>query len=165
MKERPVYHRAGDENIYVQETPERNLWFAVIERALKDYCFFFDRLLTTGTGNLIVYEGLDVEKRQTFNLKAIAELNRLRWFIFNTELLQFNLQYLGEQLYEDGDSAVECIRAEAARQFKLHFVTIEHTNRFPIITNYIRENINVDKMETATVESKLRYKRYRLQVD
>jgi hypothetical protein len=34
------------------ETPERNLWFAVIERALKDYCFFFDRLCNTGNGSL-----------------------------------------------------------------------------------------------------------------
>lgn len=160
-----MHYRAGDESVYVQETPERNLWFAVIERALKDYCFFFDRLLTTGTGNLIVYEGMDQEKRQTFNLKAIAELNRLRWFIFERELLEFNLQYLGEQLYEDGGSAVECIRAEAARQFKLHFITVEKTNRFPMICNYIRDTINVDKMQTATVESKLRYKRYRLQVD
>jgi len=29
---------------YIPETAERNLWFAVIERALKDYCFFFDQL-------------------------------------------------------------------------------------------------------------------------
>ena len=149
----------------VPETPERNLWFAVIERALKDYCFFFDRLLNTGNGSLVIYERMNDNYRQSFHLKAIAELNRLRWFLFTREQVPFNLEYLAEQLYDDGVGAAQSIRAVAIKQFKRHFLEAEAANKFEHIIRYVRENIAIDKMETAETESTLRHKRYRLIVD
>ncbi len=144
------------------ETPERNLWFAVLERALKDYCFFFDKLVNTGNGHIIAYERMNDSMRQSFNLQAIAELNRLRWFIFDKEPQPFNLEYLAEQLYEDGEGAAQAIRKEAIKQFKRHFIEAETAGKFPVITAYIRSNIAVDKMQAAETESSLRFKRYRL---
>lgn len=144
------------------ETPERNLWIAVIERALKDYCFFFDRLVTTGNGQLIVYTNLDEVKRQNFNLQAIAELNRLRGWIFTRKPEPYNLQWLSDQLFDTSDSAADAIRREALKQFKLHFLQVEERNEFGFITHYIRNNVNIDGMPTAVQQSSLRFKRYRL---
>lgn len=153
--------RSGEEEPS-RETPERNLWFAVIERALKDYCFFFNKLSSTGYGHLLNCESRSPMFPNDFNLKAIAEFNRLRWFLFEKEPHPFNLAYLTEQLYEDGDSAASCIRKQAVKQFKLHFITTEELGRFEAITSYIRQNIRISQSDAAEKESALRYKKFRL---
>ena len=165
MKDKPATLLIAEDIYMVPETPERNLWFAVIERALKDYCFFFDRLLNTGNGSLVIYERMNDNYRQSFHLKAIAELNRLRWFLFTREQLPFNLEYLAEQLYDDGEGAAQSIRVVAMKQFKRHFLETEATKKFERITQHVRENIAIDKMDTADTEIALRHKRYRLVVD
>lgn len=142
------------------EIPERNLWFAVIERALKDYCYFFDKLINPGSTQ-IIYRGVP-DYRDEFQLKAIYEFNRLRWFLFEKESKQFNLTYLADQLYEDGDGAASSIRREAIRQFKAHFDEAESRGRFMKIIHYIKENTNVVNAEAAKQISPLRHKRYRL---
>jgi len=142
------------------ESPERNLWFAVIERALKDYCFFFDKLSNPGSAALIYFDGAD--HKNQFQLKAIYEFNRLRWFIFEKEPSEFNLAYLADQLYDDGDSAASMIRREATRQFRLHFDEAEQKGRFMGIIHYIRENTGIIKAQAAEKVSPLRYRRYRI---
>lgn len=151
-----------DEEPISHETPERNLWFAVIERALKDYCFFFDKLLNTGTGHLIQYDSLTADNKNNFQIKAIYEYNRLRWFLFDREPAQFNLTYLADQLYEDGDGAASSIRKEALQQFKRHFNQAEERGQFMAIIHYIKENTNIMRLEAATKESSLRNKRHRI---
>lgn len=144
------------------ETPERNLWFAVIERALKDYCFFFDKLLNTGNGQLIHYDVLTADNKNNFHIKAIYEFNRLRWFLFEKEPAEFNLTYLTDQLYEDGAGAASSIRKEASKQFKRHFNEAEERGRFMAVIHYIKENTNISRAQAADKESSLRNKRYRL---
>jgi hypothetical protein len=152
----------SEQDLASNETPERNLWFAVIERALKDYCFFFDKLGSSGTGNLIPYEIFDSDRKNQFNIKAIYEFNRLRWFIFTKEPEPFNLEYLAEQLYDDGPGAASSIRKEAKEQFKLHFDQADKKGRFQAVLHYIKENTNVERSVSATQISRLRYKRHRL---
>jgi len=142
------------------EVPERNLWFAVIERALKDYCYFFDRLINPGSTHLVYSDGLN--HKDQFQLKAIYEFNRLRWFLFEKEPAEFNLAYLADQLYEDGDGAAASIRKEAIRQFKTHFDEAERRGQFMKIIHYIKENTGVAYSEAADKVSPLRTKRYRL---
>jgi hypothetical protein len=157
-----IYMPIFDEEPISHETPERNLWFAVIERALKDYCFFFDKLYSTGSGQLIQYESLTVDNKSHFHIKAIYEFNRLRWFIFEKEPAQFNLSYLAEQLYEDGEGAASSIRKEASKQFKLHFDKAEERGQFMAVIHYIKENTGVMRSESAQKESALKNKRHRL---
>lgn len=151
-----------DEEPVSHETPERNLWFAVIERALKDYCFFFDKLTHSGSGHLIHYDSLTADNKNSFQIKAIYEFNRLRWFLFDKEPAEFNLAYLADQLYEDGDGAASSIRKEASRQFKLHFNQAEERGRFMAVIHYIKENTNVMNQTAADKQSALKNKRYRL---
>jgi hypothetical protein len=153
---------SSDQDLPSNETPERNLWFAVIERALKDYCFFFDKLYSSGSGNLIPYETYDNDRKNQFNIKAIYEFNRLRWFIFTKDPEPFNLEYLAEQLYEDGEGAAASIRKEAKEQFKLHFDEADKKGRFQAVLYYIKENTGVERSVSATETSKLKYKRHRL---
>lgn len=159
---RPWKTSKSGEDSPSNETPERNLWFAVIERALKDYCFFFNKLSTTGQGQLINCESRSPTFNNDFNLKAIGEFNRLRWFLFEKEPHPFNLTYLTEQLYDDGESAASCIRKQAVMQFKLHFLTTEELGRFVAITSYIRDRIRICPSDAAEKESALRYKKFRL---
>lgn len=154
-------YKSGDEELPI-DMPERNLWLAVIERALKDYCFFFDKLCNTGTGQLIDINRLNKENLHDFNMKAIGQFNRLRWFIYSKEYRPFNLTYLTTELYEDGEGTAQLIRKEASKQFKLHLKEMEDRSRFVAIVHYIKENTNAAESELAEKESKLRHKRYRM---
>ena len=154
------YRSEDDGNSF--ETPERNLWFAVIERALKDYCFFFDKLKNKNQGNFIHYESLSHNSRLDFNIRAIGEFNRLQWFFFDRNAQPFNLEYLNEQLYEDGYGNADRIRKEAKEQFKRNFLQAEENNRFVAVTSYIRENTNIESTVAANVDSNLQHKRFRI---
>jgi len=147
-----------------QETPERSLWFAVIERALKDYCYFFDRLNHSNSNDLLKHDNTNKLTKNEFNLKAIAELNRLRWFIFAKDPIPFNLEYLSEQLYDDGHGIASQIRKEAAKHFKLNLMEAENTGQYIAIIRYVYESTTAYKAEPASEESKLRHKRFRVLV-
>lgn len=132
-------HFRSDEDPPSDETPERNLWFAVIDRALKDYCFFFDKLLSTGSGKLIDSEKLAGKYNSAFTIKAITEFNKLKWFLFERTPKQFNLEYLSEQLYENPESMASHIRSEAEKRFREHLAEAERRNQFVALLRYIRE--------------------------
>lgn len=155
-------NKNGDDEDPLRYMPERALWFAVIERALKDYCFFFDRLCHTGQGHLISYESKSPSFANDFTLKAIGEYNRLRWFIYEKSPKPFNLQYLTEQLYEDGESAVSSIRKQVTKQFTLNLAEAEDLQRFVAVTSYVRKNTNLPLEVTDHTEMPLRHKRFRV---
>lgn len=150
-----------DEEGEFPTTPERELWLAVIERALKDYCFFFDKLLNTGNGQLIRWEELASSQRKVFNIKAIAEFNRLCWFLFEKSACPFNLQFLCDHLYDDSQGMTDYIRKQATQQFKLHFLEQEKKEQFVAILAFIKETTNVEEVHPATFVSSLKFKRYR----
>ena len=154
-------YKSDDDPLEI-DMPERNLWLAVIERALKDYCFFFDKLCNSGSGQLVDYNKLTYTGQYDFNLKAIGQFNRLRWFIYSKECKPFNLTYLANELYEDGDGIAGLIRSEASKQFRLHLQEFEEKNQFVAITHYIKENTTAADSEAAAKESTLRHKRYRM---
>jgi hypothetical protein len=147
---------------YIPETPERNLWLAVVERALKDYCFFFDQLTKTSNGHVIDVSKLQMHHRNSFNLKAIAELNRLRWFLFDKTPTPFNFEYICQELYSDGKGLADEIRKQASQQFKLHFDETTQKGTFAAIRDYISDTTKIAYAEPAKVESPLRHKRYRI---
>ena len=152
---------AVDQEAAVLKTPERELWFAVIERALKDYCFFFDKILTTGNGHLIRYDELHKVHRQSFNLKAIAVINRLRWFLFEKQPVPFNLTFLLEQLYDDDTHVAAHIREQAAKQFKLHCAEIEARGMFQAVISYVTNTTEETHGAPSASFSTLKTKRYR----
>jgi len=146
--------------------PERTLWLAVIERALKDYCFFFDYLEKLPQPSVKKTFHLDqMDRKNVMYRKTIGEFARLRWFLFDKYPRPFNLSYLMRELYHDDESMAEAMRKQAKEQFKLQLDQIRQQNRFNIIVKYIEENTNADSATPALQESSLRTKRYRLTTD
>jgi hypothetical protein len=145
--------------------PERTLWLAVIERALKDYCFFFDRLegLPQVTVKAMAKEQ-ELERKNVMYHRTVGDFSRLRWFLFDPYPTPFNLTYLIRELYDD-ESIAEAMRKQAKEQFKLQFDKVRTLGKYRVITRYIEENTGADKATPATEESKLRNKRYRLTTD
>jgi hypothetical protein len=148
-----------------QDFPERTLWLAVIERALKDYCFFFDRLegLPQQGIHKTFHERNSARKNVMYH-KIIGDFSRLRWFLFNPTPSPFNLTYLACELYND-ESIAEAMRKQAKEQFKLQLDKVRAQGKFALIVKYIEENTGADKAVAAAEESKLRNKRYRLNTD
>lgn len=157
--------RNQNEEYVTRDFPERTLWLAVIERALKDYCFFFDRL--EGLPHISIkrtFHEKVIDRKNVMYRKTIGELARLRWFLFEPQPVAFNLSYLIRELYED-DSLADEMRKQAKEQFKLQLDKVRAQGRFALIVKYVEENTNADKATPAAEESKLRYKRYRLSTD
>lgn len=158
MPEKKKVYFLEDDFASFPETPERNLWLAVIERAFKDYCFFFDKLEARHNHAFLQKKTVgDYMKK-----KCIAEITRLRWFIFEKSQMPFNLQYLVTELYEDSDNVLSALRKSAREQFARHVSEkLEHPIFKPIIDHIV---MHTDALhhQAATVESTLRYKRYRL---
>lgn len=121
--------------------PERELWFAVIERAVKDYAAFFDKALDAKKGLLGSYHFIAPRKSDNFCLKAIYELERLRWFLFSNEKEEFNLAFLAEQLYDDGSGVVTQIREEAKRLFLFGLENSKDRESLSRLISHIYENM------------------------
>jgi len=148
-----------------QDFPERTLWLAVIERALKDYCFFFDRLEgLSQVGMRTILHEQKCDRKNVMYHKTIGDFSRLRWFLFDPYPSPFNLTYLTCELYND-ESIAEAMRKQAKEQFKLQLDKVRAQGKFALIVKYIEENTGADKAVAAAEESKLRNKRYRLNTD
>lgn len=147
-------------------SPERTLWLAVIERALKDYCFFFDYLDRLPQPSVKKTFHLDqMDRKNVMYRRTIGDFSRLRMFLFDRHPRPFNLSYLMRELYNDDESMAEAMRKQAREQFKLQLDKIREQGRFNVIVKYIEENTNADKTTPAAQESSLRTKRYRLTTD
>lgn len=154
-----------EEHVSPNESSERTLWTAVIERAMKDYCFFFDWVESSSR----IYKKRATDKLQNircvnFVTKSIGEFNRLQWFLFSNEMQPFNLYYITEQLHDDSGLR-ERLRTMAREQFKLNLDKAIAGDKFPAITSYILKNTNAHKETPAAAESTLRQKRYRIIFD
>ena len=147
-----------DAETNVGDCPERTLWLAVIEKAIKDYCFFFDKLSGGPSDSLIGHYKMSSRMYR----KCVIELNRLHWFLFTKECTPWNLQYLVTILYENPDDVLACIRTAAREQFARHLAETELKNTYPQLILYIKNNTTAATHKSAPTESKLRYKRYRL---
>lgn len=144
---------------------ERTLWIAVVERAMKDYCFFFDWWESYSK----VYKHkaehkLFMGKKNNLTLRAIGEINRLRWFLFDTTPKPYNLEYISTELYDE-PGIKENLRKIAKEQFKLNLDKTIADNRFKPITDYVIENTDAYKQQSAAEESNLKQKRFRLNLD
>jgi hypothetical protein len=138
--------------------PERDLWLAVVERAMRDYCFFFDKLFNHAS---IAKWSPKIETNLSFH-KAITELNRLRWFFFGDIPEPFNLKYIMEALYEDCEGMTKLVRKTVSEQFKRHVEQIEADGKFVRIVDYIKNETNAMNVKTACSESRLKNRRFRV---
>lgn len=156
---KPTYPKIGveaDEGITI--FPEGELWLAVIERAIRDYCFFFDNALSYSCKTR--WGPRTEENVQT--VKCIRELQRLRWFLFEETPEPFNMQYILENLFDDYDAIGKEIRAQAKSEFKKHLEEMEQKRMFLGLIAYIKANTNAMDAIVTAVEVSLKNKRLRV---
>lgn len=149
----------------ITESPERTLWLAVIERAMKDYCFFFDRLQRyENCNNFRDIDRFQHNPKSKSHGNAVAEFERLRWFIYDLQPIEFNLAYLSLVLYDDEGFACQ-VRQAADAYFKRHLDETKAKGIFPYIVKHMVETSNVDAAVPAAKDSPLKFKRYRIDPD
>lgn len=149
----------------ILDLPERMLWLAVVERALKDYCFFFDRLTGADQGHRVMQSTTNFAKsKRGYNLqKARAEYQRLVWFMFDDQPTPFNLEYICTQLYDDGTGVADGFRRESLRLLNRHIADTMAEFHYPHLVTFIRDV--TPKLQDASEprdKDKFRTKRYRL---
>lgn len=147
-----------------ENLPERTLWLAVISRAMRDYCFFFDRLSSEDYSPPYTAKG-SRKSYTTLYHKAIAEFSRLRFWFNNPNPHPFNLVYIGHMLYEDGDGFAECIRKQAHAFLAAHLEEVEKENKYPELLKHFRQFIASDILPEDGQAKKFHYKRFRYYVN
>ena len=140
------------------ESAERNLWLAVIERALKDYCFFFDRIQEKGTD----YLTKGCKGKKSSRNKCLHEISRLRWFLYGIPAEPFNLEYLITELYDDSDNVLQSIRSHATSQFKRHILEQQDKGKFDALVSEMYSFVPDCPIAPAATESTLRQRRNRV---
>lgn len=140
------------------ESAERNLWLAVIERALKDYCFFFDRIQEKGTD----YLTKGCKGKKSSRNKCLHEISRLRWFLYGIPAEPFNLEYLITELYDDSDNVLQSIRSHATSQFKRHILEQQDKGKFDALVSEMYGFVPECPIAPAATESTLRQRRNRV---
>lgn len=140
------------------ESAERNLWLAVIERALKDYCFFFDRIQEKGTD----YLTKGCKGKKSSRNKCLHEISRLRWFLYGIPAEPFNLEYLITELYDDSDNVLQSIRNHATSQFKRHILEQQDKGKFDALVSEMYGFVPDCPIAPAATESTLRQRRNRV---
>jgi hypothetical protein len=164
LSKKALYSNDDTERL-ITESPERTLWLAVIERALKDYCFFFDRLQRyENCNNFRDIDRFQYNPKSRTHGNAVAEFERLRWFLFDLQPIEFNLTYLSLVLYDNEGFAFQ-VRKAADKYFKRHLDQTKEKGIFPHIIAYIVENSPADSATAALEDSPLRFKRYRIDSD
>lgn len=156
MKKRKYPSMSEEIEPDVLRFPERDLWLAVIERAVRDYCFFFDKLFSHAakeTWGRKTESNLSVSK----SAKIFADL---RWFLFCEDSEEFNLQYLFEHMYDDYDMKLGAMRKQLKEQFKLHLQQTEASGKFLNIIKRIKLQADTMKVKAARDESLLKHKRF-----
>lgn len=155
---KPTYPKIGVEaEEHTLICPEAELWLAVIERAIRDYCFFFDNAFSFSSKN----RWMPRTEENVHTIHCIRELQRLRWFIFEKTPEPFNMQYLLENLFDDYDEIGKQIRAQASSAFKKHIESTELKGIFRGIIGYIKANTNAMEALVTTVDVSLKNKRLR----
>lgn len=157
MRQRPYPEMNIDEENQFT-FPEKELWMAVIDRALRDYCFFFEKLFHHSAKKKW---GASVEDNLS-SVKAIRELNRLRWFLFAEEPQEFNMQYILENIYDNYDEIGASIRYYAKQQFRRHVEEIEKLGTFKSLVMYIRNETKAMDVPAATTDNPIRRRRLRV---
>lgn len=140
--------------------PERTLWLAVVERALKDYYQFFtawERKLNVQ--NYHKKQRMWQEDSPDFEFQALLEFRRLHEFIFDRRVRPNNLEYIADMLYDT--KIVENFRKVAKEQFLAHINEMEAKGKFVHIIAKIRDQI-ADNSTTTNVPLR-KFKRFRVE--
>ena len=140
--------------------PERTLWLAVVERALKDYCQFFtawERKLNVQ--NYTKKQRMWKEDDPEFKRQALLEFKKLHEFIFDITPRPNNVEYIAEMLYDT--KIVDNFRQVAREQFLAHINEMEASGKFVDIIAQIRKYI-VNDGETNNVPTR-KFKRFRVE--
>jgi hypothetical protein len=151
MKLPPITINAEEEQ---KLSPEKALWLAVIERGIRDYCFYFEWIQQHRMNcDIAQHERFYGNHRNAFVLKTIGEYNRLCWFMFSEDSTPYNLSYIFEMLDGD-DDMLENIRLLSKKQFKLHLDKIQEANMFPRVIEHILQTTDFTsiKEDIASIE-------------
>ena len=162
MKYKPPPEALVDPDCNETQFPEKNLWLAVVDRAVKDYCGFFDKLFMVGFSH---GKFLNVVGRIESNLSIIQtmyELNRLRWFLFEENPEPFNMQYIMESLYDNHEGMLSCMRNEITKKFNDHVDAVERLGKFPRLIHYIKNDTTALTEGSLRREQAVKRKKYQI---
>jgi hypothetical protein len=127
-------------------TPEKALWLAVIERGMRDYCFYFEWIqqhrMSHDAGQ---QERLYSPHRTNYAIKSISEYNKLRWFVFSDKPREYNMIYIFEMI-DGSDALLAEMRRLCKAQFKLHLDKVKEAGMFPFIVQHVLNEQDFDEV-------------------
>ncbi len=115
------------------KTPEQELWCMVLDRALTDYAFFYDWLITLDRDS--VSDNAD----QTANMTR--ELRTLEWFLFAKESVPHNLNWIIDYCYDGDDLLGRTIKKKVAEKHRINLARHQnHAAVKPFVKEFLEHS-------------------------
>lgn len=130
MKKIKTPNMDGGDFRIINDDPCVSLWLAVAERAIIDYCHFFDHWTT------IANRYVDFNRKPTnyFAATKRLELAALHKFVFEETVNKHNLTWIFEECFRGDDSLLNSIRNEIAKK---HEANLYKHRTHPVLASVV----------------------------
>ena len=108
------------------KSPEQELWCMVLDRALADYSFFFDWLISLDKTYKIS------EPAQGMNMGR--ELRTLEWFLFSKDSIPHNMNWIMDYCYDGDQLLARTIRKKIVEK---HQENLARNQNNPIVKPFV----------------------------
>lgn len=152
MKDRTGEIGYGDDP---RHAPERTLWVAVVERAMRDYCWYLSssdlmRGFSWGMGRKHFPQPGQPEYQ-----KLLRNYRHLRWFLFEKKAIPYNLTYIYNNFLEDS-GGIQRVRRYCIRYHAEHLKSVENDPKLAEMLREIRAISGRDKIDDTIKVPELR---------
>ena len=135
--------------------PEHKLWVSVLDRAVMDYTMFFDYIVTKMRNT-----NSNSRMRKAAKAGMMRELDCLRWFFFEEELLPYNLTWIAELCFDSDSNFLDKVRQRVQEKHYSNLMQYQHYPEFELLIKQYKELGYATKL--VKVEP---HKKFRLRVD
>lgn len=151
---KPLY--GAVESIYnTRAIPEHKLWVSVLDRAVMDYTMFFD-YVTTKMRNT----NSNSKMRRNARNGMMRELDSLRWFFFEENILPYNLAWIADLCFDSDSDFLDKVRKRVQEKHYSNLMQYERYPEFELLIQQYKELGYATKL--VKVEP---HKKFRLRVD
>lgn len=145
----------GDEPMH---GPERGLWVAVVERAMRDYCWYLQSSDLMRGFSWAEDRSFFPVKGQNEHKKLIRDYRVLRWFLFSKKPAPYNLEYIYTNFLEDF-GGIANVRRYCSTYHKAHLESLDGNPKYTDIIADLRAMSGRDKPDPTIKIDELRPRR------
>ncbi len=130
---------------------EHQLWVAVLDRAIMDYTMFFDYVVTRMRNT-----NCNSRIRRNVRNGMMRELDSLRWFFFDENILPYNLTWIADHCFDGDCDFLDKVRKRVQEKHYSNLMQYERLPEFELLIQQYKELGYATKIIKVEAHKKLR---------